>query len=138
MGEDGPTHQPVEQLNSLRAMPGVVDLRPADGNEIREAWRVLLPMTNRPVALVLSKQEAPVLDRSRYAPARGLARGGYVLADPLGGGHPDAIIIASGSDVALAVWAYEQLSAEGAAVRVVSLPSWALFDEQEQAYRDMV
>jgi transketolase len=138
MGEDGPTHQPVEQLNSLRAMPGVVDLRPADGNEIREAWRVLLPMTNRPVALVLSKQEAPVLDRSRYAPARGLARGGYVLADPLGGGHPDAIIIASGSEVALAVRAYEQLSAEGAAVRVVSLPSWALFDEQEQAYRDMV
>jgi transketolase len=138
MGEDGPTHQPVEQLTSLRAMPGLVDLRPADANEITEAWRVLLPMTDRPVALVLSKQEAPVLDRGRYAPASGLARGGYILADPLGGGPPDAIIIASGSEVALAVGAYEQLSAEGMAVRVVSLPSWALFEEQEQAYRDLV
>ncbi len=85
MGEDGPTHQPVEQLASLRAMPGVVDLRPADANEIREAWRVLLPITDRPVALVLGKQEAPVIDRARYAPASGLARGGYVLADPPGG-----------------------------------------------------
>jgi transketolase len=138
MGEDGPTHQPVEQLTSLRAMPGLVDLRPADANEITEAWRVLLPMTDRPVALVLSKQEAPVLDRGRYAPASGLARGGYILADPPGGGPPDAIIIASGSEVALAVGAYEQLSAEGVAVRVVSLPSWALFGEQEQAYRDLV
>jgi transketolase len=138
MGEDGPTHQPIEQLTSLRAMPGVVDLRPADGNEIREAWRVLLPITDRPVALVLSKQEAPVLDRGRYAPASGLARGGYVLADPPGGGPPDAIIIASGSEVALAVGAYEELSAAGVAARVVSLPSWALFDEQEQAYRDLV
>jgi transketolase len=138
MGEDGPTHQPVEQLTSLRAMPGVVDLRPADGNEIREAWRVLLPITDRPVALVLSKQEAPVLDRGRYAPASGLARGGYVLADPPGGGPPEAIIIASGSEVALAVRAYEELSAGGVAARVVSLPSWALFGEQGQAYRDMV
>jgi transketolase len=138
MGEDGPTHQPVEQLTSLRAMPGVVDMRPADGNEIREAWRVLLPIMDRPVALVLSKQEAPVLDRGRYAPASGLARGGYILADPPGGCPPEAIIIASGSEVALAVRAYEELSAEGVAARVVSLPSWALFDEQEQAYRDIV
>jgi transketolase len=138
MGEDGPTHQPVEQLASLRAMPGVVDLRPADANEIREAWRVLLPMTGRPVALVLGKQEMPVIDRVRYAPASGLARGGYILADPPGGQHPDAIIIASGSEVALAVEAYEDLSAEGVAVRVVSLPSWALFGEQDRAYRDLV
>jgi transketolase len=138
MGEDGPTHQPVEQLASLRAMPGVVDLRPADANEIREAWRVLLPMTGRPVALVLGKQEMPVFDRVRYAPASGLARGGYILADPPGGQHPEAIIIASGSEVALAVEAYEDLSAEGVGVRVVSLPSWALFGEQDQAYRDLV
>jgi transketolase len=115
MGEDGPTHQPVEQLASLRAMPGVLDLRPADANEIREAWRVLLPMTDRPVALVLGKQEVPVIDRARYGPASGLARGGYILADPPGGQHPDAIIIASGSEVALAVEAYEGLSAEGVA-----------------------
>ena len=138
MGEDGPTHQPVEQLASLRAMPGIVDLRPADANEIREAWRVLLPMTDRPVALVLGKQEAPVIDRARYAPASGLARGGYILADPPGGRHPDAIIIASGSEVALAVEAYEDLSAGGVDVRVVSLPSWALFEEQDRAYRDLV
>jgi len=138
MGEDGPTHQPVEQLASLRAMPGLVDLRPADANEIREAWRVLLPLTDRPAALVLGKQDAPVLDRARYAPASGLARGGYVLADPPGGERPDAIILASGSEVALAVDAYQELSAAGCRVRVVSLPSWALFGEQDQAYRDLV
>ena len=137
MGEDGPTHQPVEQLTSLRAMPGLVDLRPADANEIREAWRVLLPLTG-PAALVLSKQDAPVLDRARYAPASGLARGGYVLADPPGGQRPGAIILASGSEVALAVAAYQELSAAGGLVRVVSLPSWALFEEQDQAYRDLV
>jgi transketolase len=138
VGEDGPTHQPVEQLASLRAMPGVVDLRPADASEIREAWRVLLPITDRPVALVLAKQEVPVIDRARYAPASGLARGGYILADPPGGQHPEAIIIASGSEVALALQAYEDLSAEGVGVRVVSLPSWALFGEQDRAYRDLV
>jgi transketolase len=138
MGEDGPTHQPVEQLASLRAMPGLVDMRPADANEIREAWRVLLALTGRPAALVLSKQDMPVLDRARYAPASGLARGGYVLADPPGGERPDAIILASGSEVALAVDAYQELSAAGCRVRVVSLPSWALFGEQDQAYRDMV
>jgi transketolase len=138
MGEDGPTHQPVEQLASLRAMPGLVDLRPADANEIREAWRVLLALAGRPVALVLSKQDLPVLDRARYAPASGLARGGYVLADPPGGERPDAIILASGSEVALAVAAYEELTQAGGRVRVVSLPSWALFGEQDQAYRDLV
>ena len=138
MGEDGPTHQPIEQLASLRAIPGLVDLRPADASEIREAWRVLLPLTGRPAALVLSKQDAPVLDRTRYAPASGLARGGYVLADPPGGSAPEAIIVASGTEVALAVAAYEDLSAAGCRVRVVSLPSWALFGEQDQAYRDLV
>jgi transketolase len=138
MGEDGPTHQPVEQLASLRAMPGLVDLRPADANEVREAWRVLLPMTSRPAALVLTKQDAPVLDRSRYAPASGLARGGYILADPPGGRRPEAIILASGSEVAVAAEAYELLLAEGLPVRVVSLPSWTLFGEQDQAYRDEV
>jgi len=138
MGEDGPTHQPVEHLASLRAMPGLVDLRPADANEIREAWRVLLPMTDRPVALVLGKQEAPVIDRARYAPAIGLARGGYILADPPGGLGPEAIIVASGSEVALAIEAYEELTGQGASIRVVSMPSWALFEEQEEGYRDMV
>jgi transketolase len=138
MGEDGPTHQPVEQLASLRAIPGLVDLRPADANEIREAWRVLLRLTGRPAALVLSKQDTPVLDRARYAPASGLAHGGYVLADPPGGERPDAIIVASGSEVALAIDAYQELSAAGCRVRVVSLPSWALFGEQDQAYRDLV
>jgi transketolase len=138
MGEDGPTHQPVEQLASLRAMPGLVDLRPADANEIREAWRVLLPMTGRPAALVLSKQDAPVIDRARYAPASGLARGGYVLADPPDGQRPDGIILASGSEVAVAIEAYENLLTEGLNVRVVSLPSWALFGEQDQSYRDLV
>jgi transketolase len=138
MGEDGPTHQPVEQLASLRAMPGLVDLRPADANEIREAWRVLLPMTGRPAALVLSKQDVPVLDRTRHAAASGLARGGYILADPPGGQRPRAIILASGSEVAVAVEAYESLLAEGLNVRVVSLPSWALFGEQDEAYRDLV
>jgi transketolase len=138
MGEDGPTHQPVEQLASLRAMPGLVDLRPADANEVREAWSVLLPMTGRPIVLILSKQDSPVLDRTRYAPASGLARGGYILAEPPGGRRPEAIIIASGSEVALAAEAYEDLLAEGLNVRVVSLPSWALFEEQDQSYRDLV
>ena len=119
-------------------MPGLVDMRPADANEIREAWRVLLALTGRPAALVLSKQDMPVLDRARYAPASGLARGGYVLADPPGGERPDAIILASGSEVAMAVDAYQELSAAGCRVRVVSLPSWALFGEQDQAYRGMV
>ena len=138
MGEDGPTHQPVEQLASLRAMPGIIDLRPADANEIREAWRILLPITDRPVALVLGKQDAPVIDRTRYTPATGLARGGYILADPPGGQRPDAIVIASGSEVAVAVEAYEDLTAAGFNIRVVSLPSWRLFEEQSESYRDLV
>jgi transketolase len=138
MGEDGPTHQPVEQLASLRAMPGLVDLRPADANEVAECWRVMLALEGRPAAVILSKQEVEVFDRGFYAAATGVRRGGYVLADPSAGQEPDAIMIASGSEVALAVRAHEELLADGIATRVVSLPSWALFAEQDQAYRDLV
>ncbi|GAS85915.1 transketolase [Mycolicibacterium brisbanense] len=138
MGEDGPTHQPIEQLASLRAIPDLIDLRPADANEVREAWRVIMSVVDRPVALVLSKQDLPVLDRSRFAPACGLARGAYVLADPPGGGRPDVLIIGTGSEVALALDARNILAGKGIGTRVVSMPSWALFDEQGQDYRDSV
>jgi transketolase len=137
VGEDGPTHQPVEQLASLRAMPGIIDIRPADANEVAEAWRVIMPLRHDPVALVLSRQALPTLDRGRYASASGLAKGGYILADSPDG-DPEVILIASGSEVSLAVSAYEQLSAEGIRARVVSLPSWELFDRQDQAYRESV
>ncbi len=138
VGEDGPTHQPVEQIVSLRAVPSLIDIRPADANEVAEAWRVLLPMRHDPVALFLSRQALPTLDRTRYAPASGLARGAYVLADPPDGRAPEVILIGSGSEVALVVGAYESLTAEGVAARVVSMPSWALFDRQDQAYRESV
>jgi transketolase len=137
LGEDGPTHQPVEQLASLRAIPGLDVIRPADANEVAEAWRVALDRTHQPVALVLTRQNVPVLDRSRYASAAGLRRGGYVLADPEDG-DPETILIATGSDVALAVAAHEELSGEGVRSRVVSLPSWELFERQDEAYRDEV
>ncbi len=137
LGEDGPTHQPVEQLASLRAIPGLDVIRPADANEVAEAWRVALDRTHQPVALVLTRQNVPVLDRSRYASAEGLRRGGYVLADPADG-DPETILIATGSDVALAVAAHEELSGEGVRSRVVSLPCWELFERQDQAYRDGV
>ena len=138
MGEDGPTHQPVEQLASLRAMPNLVDLRPADANEVREAWRVIMAVDDRPVALVLSKQDGPVFDRTSLGSAQGVARGAYVLADPADGVDPVAVIIATGSEVALAMQAREHLAEAGVAVRVVSMPSWALFDEQDPDYRDEV
>ena len=138
VGEDGPTHQPVEQIVSLRAMPGLVDLRPADANEVAEAWRWLMPRGHDPVALFLSRQPLPTLDRSRYASAAGLSRGAYVLADPPSGGTPDVILVATGSEVALAVSAYETLTAEGVAARVVSMPSWEIFDRQDREYRDSV
>jgi len=137
LGEDGPTHQPVEQLASLRAIPGLDVIRPADANEVAEAWRVALDRTHQPVALVLTRQSVPVLDRSRYAPAEGLRRGGYVLADAADG-DPDVILIATGSEVALALAAHEELNAEGVRSRVVSLPCWELFERQERAYRDEV
>ncbi|MCV7224866.1 transketolase [Mycolicibacterium komossense] len=138
MGEDGPTHQPIEQLASLRAIPHLIDLRPADANEIREAWRVIMVVADRPVALVLSKQDLPVLDRGEVASAAGLARGGYVLVDPADGVCPQVLIIATGSEVALALEARNILADKDIAVRVVSMPSWALFDDQDQAYRDSV
>jgi transketolase len=137
LGEDGPTHQPVEQLASLRAIPALDVIRPADANEVAEAWRVALDRTHQPVALVLTRQDVPVFDRSRYGSAEGLRRGGYVLADA-DGGDPELILIATGSEVALALAAHEELSADGIRSRVVSLPCWELFDRQDDAYRDEV
>ena len=137
LGEDGPTHQPVEHLASLRAVPGLNVIRPADGPEVAEAWRVVMEQHHQPVALVLTRQSVPAIDRSRYAPASGLRRGGYVLADPPDG-DPELILIATGSEVHLALAAHEQLAAEGVRSRVVSLPSWNLFDRQPAEYRDEV
>ena len=130
LGEDGPTHQPVEQLASLRAIPGLDVIRPADANEVAEAWRVAIDRTHQPVALVLTRQNVPVFDRSKYASAEGLRRGGYVLADA-DGGDPEVILIATGSEVALALAAHEELIADGVRSRVVSLPCWELFDRQD-------
>jgi transketolase len=137
LGEDGPTHQPVEQLASLRAIPGLDVIRPADANEVAEAWRVAVDRTHQPVALVLTRQNVPIFDRAKYASAAGLRRGGYVLADA-DDGEPEVILVATGSEVALAVAAHEELSAEGIGSRVVSLPCWELFDRQDAAYRDEV
>jgi transketolase len=136
-GEDGPTHQPVEQLASLRAIPGLVLIRPADANEVVEAYRTIMPFRHEPAALALSRQPLPTLDRSKYASASGVARGAYVLADAPGG-KPEVILIASGSEVSLAVDAHEQLLAEGIRSRVVSMPSWDLFEQQTRDYRDSV
>ncbi len=137
LGEDGPTHQPVEQLASLRAIPGLDVIRPADANEVAEAWRVAIDRTHQPVALVLTRQDVPILDREKYGSAEGLRRGGYVLADAAGG-EPDVILIATGSEVALALDAHEELAAEGVRSRVVSLPCWELFDRQDDGYREEV
>ena len=137
MGEDGPTHQPIEQLVSLRAMPGMLTLRPADANEVTEAWRVLLPLRDCPTSLVLSRQALPTLDRQRYASAAGVAHGAYVLADAADG-QPDLLLLGSGSEVALCIEAYEQLTREGVNVRVVSMPSWQLFERQNEFYRESV
>ena len=137
VGEDGPTHQPVEQLASLRAIPSLLVMRPADANEVVEAWRTIMPMRHEPVALVLTRQAVPTLDRSIYASASGVAQGGYVLADAADG-DPEVILIASGSEVALVISAYEALTADGIRARVVSMPCWELFDEQPQEYRDSV
>jgi transketolase len=137
MGEDGPTHQPVEHLASLRAMPGMVTLRPADANEVVEAWRVVMALQHSPASLVLTRQALPTLDRSRYASAAGVARGAYVLADARPG-RPEIILLASGSEVALCIAAHEQLQGEGIASRVVSMPSWDLFERQDEVYRESV
>jgi transketolase len=136
-GEDGPTHQPIEHLASLRAIPGLTLLRPGDANEVVEAYRVIMQLRHRPAALVLSRQALPTLDRSKYAPASGVAHGAYVLADAPGG-KPEIILIATGSEISLAVQAHEQLISEGIFSRVVSMPSWDIFEHQTQAYRDSV
>jgi transketolase len=135
-GEDGPTHQPVEHLASLRAIPGLVMLRPADANEVVEAYRYIMQLRHQPALLALSRQPLPTLDRKKYAAASGLARGAYILADAPGG--PELILIASGSEVSLAVEAHEKLTAEGIRSRVVSLPSWDIFEHQSQEYRESV
>ncbi len=137
LGEDGPTHQPVEQLAGLRAIPGLIVLRPADANEVVECWKVIMSLRHQPAALVLTRQAVPTLDRSRYAPASGVARGAYVLAD-VPEGTPQVLLLASGSEVALCLEAYEQLQSQGIRVRVVSMPSWELFDQQSSEYQDSV
>ena len=137
LGEDGPTHQPVEQLAGLRAVPGLQVIRPADANETAVAWRVCVEAKDHPVVLVLTRQEVPTLDRARYASAEGLRRGAYVLAEAPGG-KPDVILIASGSEVNLIVAAQEKLRAQGVDARVVSMPCWEAFDEQPEPYRDSV
>jgi transketolase len=137
VGEDGPTHQPIEQLISLRAIPNLITLRPGDANEVIEAWRVIMEQRRNPAVLVLARQAMPTLDRTRYAPAAGVAKGGYILADAAGG-KPEILFLATGSEVGLAIEVYEKLTAEGVRVRVVSMPSWELFEQQPQPYRDTV
>jgi transketolase len=137
VGEDGPTHQPVEQLASLRAIPGLLVVRPADANEVVEAWRVIMELKHEPAVLVLTRGALPTVDRQRYASASGLARGAYVLADAEGG-SPEALLIATGSEVALCLEAYETLTRAGIRARVVSMPSWELFEKQSADYRDSV
>jgi transketolase len=136
VGEDGPTHQPIEQVASLRAIPHLIVIRPADANEVTEAWRVTMEQKHAPVALALSRQALPTLDRTKYAPANGVRRGGYVLADCAG--TPDIILIATGSEVSLCVEVYEKLKAEGIKARVVSMPSTELFEQQPAEYREQV
>jgi transketolase len=137
LGEDGPTHEPIEHLAALRAIPQLVTMRPGDANEVAEAYRAILKFTDRPVALILSRQNLPTLDRGVYAPAAGVARGAYVLADAEGG-QPRVLLMGTGSELSLCVGAYERLKQEGIAARVVSMPSWELFEDQDQAYRDQV
>jgi transketolase len=137
LGEDGPTHQPIEQLASLRAMPNLIVLRPADANEVVEAWKIITPLQHQPVALVLTRQAVPTLDRTKYAAASGTAKGAYVLADSPDG-KPDVILLATGSEVSLCVEAYEKLKGEGIKGRVVSMPSWEIFEQQDASYRESV
>lgn len=137
VGEDGPTHQPIEQLASLRAIPNLIVLRPADANEVSEAWRVIMQLKHEPVALILTRQALPTIDRSTCAAASGVAKGAYILAD-VPGVKPDVLLLASGSEVSLCLEAAEQLKVEGINARVVSMPSWELFEHQPQAYRDSV
>jgi transketolase len=137
LGQDGPTHQPVEQLVALRSIPGLITLRPADANEVVESWRIIVELKHQPACLVLSRQPLPTFDRARYAPASGVGRGAYVMADAERG-KPTVILIGTGSEIALCTEAYETLRHEGVAARVVSMPSWELFEQQDQAYRNGV
>src|SRR5579885_568322 len=137
LGEDGPNHQPIEQLASLRAMPHMIVMRPGDANEVVEAWKTIMPMKHSPVCMVLTRQALPTIDRSKYAAASGVAKGGYVIADPQGG-KPELIMIGSGSELSLCISAYEKLSAEGVRVRVVSMPSTDIFDMQDEVYKKSV
>jgi transketolase len=137
VGEDGPTHQPIEQLASLRAMPNLVVLRPGDANEVLEAWKIIAQLKHQPVVLVLTRQALPTFDRTKYGAASGTAKGAYVLADAPGG-KPDVILMGTGSEVSLCVEAYEKLKSEGVAARVVSMPSWDIFERQDAAYKESV
>src|SRR5437016_3912685 len=137
LGEDGPTHQPIEQLGSLRAMPNMIVLRPGDANEVVEAWKIIAQLQRQPVTLVLTRQALPTLDRTKYAAASGVAKGAYVLAEAPGG-KPDVILMATGSEVSLCVEAYEKLKGEGVKARVVSMPSWEIFERQDAAYKESV
>jgi transketolase len=137
LGEDGPTHQPIEQLAGLRAMPGLMLMRPADANEVVEAWKVIMKLQHEPALLVLSRQAVPTFDRSKYGAASGVAQGGYILADAPDG-KPEVILMGTGTEVSLCVGAYEQLKAEGVKARVVSIPSWNLFDQQSDDYKNKV
>ncbi len=137
VGEDGPTHQPVEHLASLRAIPGLVTIRPSDANEVVEAWRVIMQLQHQPVVLALTRQALPTLDRTKYGSASGVAQGAYVLADA-DDGQPDVLLLATGSEVPLCIEAYEQLKVEGVKARVVSMPSWELFEQQSQEYQESV
>jgi transketolase len=138
VGEDGPTHQPIEQLASLRGVPGLTTLRPADANEVSEAWRVALSHSKEPSCIVLTRQPLPTFDRTRFGSAEGVRRGAYVLADAEGGKKPEVLLLATGSEVSLCVEAYEKLTSEGIAARVVSMPSWDIFEKQDEAYKDSV
>jgi transketolase len=137
LGEDGPTHQPVEQLAHMRSMPGLITIRPADANEVTEAWKVILQFHHEPAVLVLCRQAVPTIDRTKYAAASGLARGAYILADAAGA-EPEVILIGTGSEVGLCLQAYEQLVKDGVRARVVSMPSWKLFENQDRSYRESV
>ena len=136
LGEDGPTHQPIEHIMSIRAIPRILDMRPGDANEVTEAWRVVMQQKHTPVALILTRQAIPTFDRTKYAPASGVAKGAYVLGDSKG--EPEVILIGTGSELQFAVAAHEQLTQEGIRSRVVSMPSWKLFERQTQEYRDSV
>src|SRR5262249_10431297 len=137
VGEDGPTHQPIEQLAGLRAIPGLITLRPGDANEVLEAWKLIAQLRHEPVALILTRQALPTLDRSNYGPASGLNKGAYVLAGA-STQKPQVLLIATGSEVSLALQAFEELAAEGVRARVISMPSWELFEQQNEEYRDSV